>query len=297
MIHPASGMPGIAPAKPDETPQAGSRIDPDSPVARLRSVGPEALTLAELLAIVIDPRDQQGRTCASVARLMNEFTNTEGEPSLRALGRCTPAEITRRSGIGPHTAARIVAVMEMGRRAVEERLPPRMRIRTPDDVYAVMRLRLRDLQQEEFHLLVLNARCEAVRRARVAVGTLTCSLVEPREVFRAAIGHGAAAFILVQNHTCGDPSPSRADRTLSFRLFASASLLGLPLVDHVIIGDGARYSFREAGVLGENPFAESGGFPDPRLYSIPGLEDWDRSGSAAVVPPTAPTNAAELPHA
>jgi DNA repair protein RadC len=168
--------------------------------------------------------------------------------SLRRLAAATPAELAAVPGIGPAVAARISAALELGRRLAREGPLERGRIRGPRDVYERCAPGLRDLAQEEFRVLMLNTQHAVVREQVVTRGTLDTSLVHPREVFRPAITESAASLILVHNHPSGDPSPSAEDRAVTRQLAEAGRLLGIPVLDHVVIGDGRYVSFVEAGL-------------------------------------------------
>ncbi len=141
--------------------------------------------------------------------------------------------------------------MELGRRAAQEALPDRDRLRDPRDTYQRMRLVMRDLQHEEFHVLLLNTQNEVLRTVQVTRGTLDCSPIHPREVFRVAITAAAASVMLVHNHPSGDPAPSPEDRHVTQQLRAAGKAVGIEVLDHVIIGEGRYVSFMEAGMFDE----------------------------------------------
>ena len=122
-------------------------------------------------------------------------------------------------------------------------------IRAPVDVQRHFQPRWRDRRRESFHALQLDGRHRLLSVDEVSVGTLTASLVHPREVFRAAIRNAAAALLLVHHHPSGDPSPSPEDRSVTERLVAAGRLLGIRVVDHVIVADSGYFSFQEAGLI------------------------------------------------
>ena len=99
--------------------------------------------------------------------------------------------------------------------------------------------KLRDLSQEEFHVLLLNTRHRVIREVAITRGTLDASLIHPREVFKIAVVEGAAGVVLVHNHPSGDPTPSREDRAVTHQLVVAGQALGIPVLDHVVIGDAA----------------------------------------------------------
>jgi DNA repair protein RadC len=216
----------------------------DRPRERLWSLGPCALTAAELLAILIGT-GKGGSTVLEVASRLLELS----DGSLRRLARRPHAELLRAEGIGPTKAARLVAAFELGSRLSREERPPVQRIREPEDVVRLFGGRLRDLQVEEFHLLALDSQSQVLREVLVTRGLLNSSLVHPREVFRAAIAEAAAGIIVVHNHPSGDPTPSAEDRAVTQQLVAAGRLLDLPLYDHVIIAGDRFVSLATAGLL------------------------------------------------
>jgi DNA repair protein RadC len=102
---------------------------------------------------------------------------------------------------------------------------------------------------EQFGVLLLDTKHRVLRNTVLSVGTLDASIVHPREIFRAAVAGGAAAIVLVHNHPSGDPEPSREDTRLTERLIAAGVLMGIPVIDHVILGDARYFSYREKGSI------------------------------------------------
>jgi DNA repair protein RadC len=216
----------------------------DRPRERLWSLGPAALTTAELLAILLGTGSGGSSVLEVAGRLLDV-----AEGSLRRLAQRPSAELLRAHGIGPTKAARLIAAFELGARLAREERPPIIRIREPEDVAHLFQDRLRDLQVEEFHLLALDSQSQVLREVLVTRGLLNSSLVHPREVFRAAIAEAAAGIIVVHNHPSGDPTPSAEDRAVTQQLAAAGRLLDLPLYDHVIIAGDRFVSFATAGLL------------------------------------------------
>jgi DNA repair protein RadC len=216
----------------------------DRPRERLWTLGPAALTTAELLAVLIGT----GGGGVSVLEVAGRLLGV-GDGSLRRLASRPSAELLRANGIGPTKAARLLAAFELGARLSREERPAVIRIREPEDVVRLFRDRLRDLQVEEFHLLALDSQSQVLREVLVTRGLLNSSLVHPREVFRAAIAEAAAGIIVVHNHPSGDPTPSAEDRAVTQQLAAAGRLLDLPLYDHVIIAGDRFVSFASAGLL------------------------------------------------
>ncbi|HEU4698162.1 MAG TPA: DNA repair protein RadC [Gemmatimonadales bacterium] len=216
----------------------------DRPRERLWTLGPAALTGAELVAILLGTGGA-GRPAAEVADELLAI----GAGSLRRLAARPPAELLRVAGVGPAKGARLVAALELGARLAREARPAPARIREPEDVVRLFEGKLRDLPVEEFHLLALDSQSQVLREVLVTRGLLDSSLVHPREVFRPAIAEAAAGVIVVHNHPSGDPTPSAEDRAVTRQLVAAGQLLDLPLYDHVIIAGDRFVSFATAGLL------------------------------------------------
>jgi DNA repair protein RadC len=228
---------------------------PDLPRERLTRLTASALPDRELLAILIETGQaavgtRPARTALDVATdLLRRFEGPRGGHSLRKVMACSVAELCAVPGIGPAKATKILAALDLGRRAVEEERGERDRIRCAADVYALMRIAMRDLPHEEFHVLLLSTQNEVLRTMQVTRGTLDASLVHPREVFRGAISEAAASIILVHNHPSGDPTPSAEDRTVTRQLRSAGAIIGIDVLDHVIIGERRYVSFAESGLL------------------------------------------------
>jgi DNA repair protein RadC len=216
----------------------------ERPRERLVTVGPGALSTRELLAILVGSGGR-GRNALAVAGGL--LGSVDG--SLRRLAIALPGELERQPGVGPAVAARLGAALELGRRLAREGPAERTRIRGPADFFARCAPMLRDLPQEEFRVLLLNAQHAVFREVLVTRGILDASVVHPREVFRHAVAETAAAVILVHNHPSGDPSPSAEDRQVTRQLAEAGRLLGIPVLDHVVVGDARYVSFVESGLL------------------------------------------------
>lgn len=227
----------------------------DRPRERLVDSGPRALSPRELLAIVLQlgtpgAAGKPPRTALDLAgELLHHFSNGDAAPALRRLMSSSPQELCTVPGIGIAKATKVLAALELGRRAVEEARPERERVRNAVDVYERMRLTMRDLAHEEFHVLLLDTQNRVLRDLQITRGTLDASLVHPREVFRPAISEAAASVILVHNHPSGDPTPSAEDRAVTRQLGSAGELIGIDVLDHVIVGEGRYVSFAEGGMM------------------------------------------------
>lgn len=239
----------------------------DRPRERLRALGPSALSVRELLAILVGSGGRHGSALDVADRLLQRFgeasfdlddtarshpSTGKDEPpgSLRRLATLPPGVLESLPGMGRATAAKVVAALELGRRAAVDPGGEERPIRGPTDVFARLGPLLRDLRQEEFHALLLNTQHRILRDVLVTRGILDASLIHPREVFRAAIVESSAGVILVHNHPSGDPSPSREDQVVTEQLVTAGQAVGIPVLDHVIIGSGSFVSMAERGGMG-----------------------------------------------
>jgi DNA repair protein RadC len=209
------------------------------PRERLAAQGPDALSTAELVAVLLGT-GSPGRSALDVA---GELIGCHG--GLARVATAGVRELCGVGGVGQVKALQLVAAFELGRRLGA--LPGRRRaaVAGPADAARVVMDRLRFAEVERFLVLLLNTRHEVLDAVEVSRGGLASSPVHPREVFKIAVREGAAAVILVHNHPSGDPAPSRADLAITARLCRAAALLGIPVLDHVIIGDGRWVSLRE----------------------------------------------------
>ncbi len=230
---------GESPAKTRVTPPVKAWPEDERPRERLWRLGAAALSDAEILAILLGS-GPKGLSAVDIGRALAQI-------GWQGLAAMRPEELCRRPGIGPARAAQVLAALEAGRRlrVGSTRTPG---VRSSDDV-----VRLAEdmalLNQEEFRVLLLNSKHQLVRMETAFIGGLASVEVHPREVFRRAVEVGAAALVVVHNHPSGDPTPSREDRRLTARLEEAGHVLGIPLLDHVVIGQGRHVSLREAGFM------------------------------------------------
>ena len=202
----------------------------ERPRERLVARGPDALTHAELIAILLRT-GLQGTNVVQVAQnILQKFG------SLNALALASVDEIRKIPGIGHDKAATLVAAFALARRMEQERREESPVLDNPVTVVNFMRESNRLKNVEAFQVLLLNARKKLIRVEEVSEGTLDTILVHPREVFRAAISANAAAIVLIHNHPSGDPTPSDADIKVTRDLIRAGQLLKIDVVDHVIIG-------------------------------------------------------------
>jgi DNA repair protein RadC len=202
----------------------------ERPRERLAARGPDALTHAELIAILL----RTGLKGANVVQVAQNILQKFG--SLNALALATVDELKQIPGVGPDKAVTLMAAFALARRMEQERREESPVLDNPATVVSFMRESNRLLNVESFQVLLLNTRKKLVRVEEISEGTLDTILVHPREVFRAAILANAAGIVLIHNHPSGDPTPSDADIKVTRDLIRAGQLLKIDVVDHVIIG-------------------------------------------------------------
>jgi len=205
--------------------------------------GAESLSDAQLMAILL----RVGRPDFSAIHVAMELLQQSG--GLQGLANRGIDELCRVPGVGPAKAAQLKAALELGKRALSTPLSTGRRIGSSADLFQHYYPLLRDVRRELFKIILLDAKHAVIRDDTVSEGSLTLSIVHPREVFSLAIREAAAAVIFLHNHPSGDPQPSHEDRELTERLVAAGELLGIQVLDHLIIGDGRYVSFADQGWL------------------------------------------------
>lgn len=221
-----------------------TRILPtDRPREKLLERGASTLGVNELLAVLLGT----GTKSTSALELANELLAQAG--GLHGLDQLGASALSKLPGLKEARAARILAALELGKRAVGPSGNGRPRFRLPEDAARFLLPRFGTKPLEEFGVLVLDTRNRLKRLEVVSKGTLNGSLVHPREVFREAAIHQAAAIIAFHNHPSGDPAPSQEDRALTQRLRQAGKILGIDLLDHVILAVNQYWSFKEHNEL------------------------------------------------
>ncbi len=223
-------------------PMIRDMAEPDRPRERLIQIGAEALSTAELLAIVLRSGLPGENVLRLAERLLIQFENLPG------LARATVTELTEANGIGPAKAAEIKAALEIGRRLVASSPEERPRVTTPDDAFHLLKSEMMFLEQEHLRLILLDTRNRVLRTPTLYVGSLNTSVVRVGELFRAAIRENAAAFIVAHNHPSGDPAPSPEDINVTRQIVQAGKLLDIGVLDHIIIGSGRFVSLKQRGL-------------------------------------------------
>ena len=224
------------------TPSIKSWPRADRPREKLLDHGAGSLSSAELLAVVLRT-GSEGESALGQARAVMESTGG----GFRRLAAAGVAELCRTRGIGPVKAAQILAVLEIAKRFGQEEFEPGALFRGSYDVYAHFRERLGGECHEQFYAVLLDNKNRKLKDVCISQGSLTSSVVHPREVYLPVIRESAAAVIFVHNHPSGDPTPSREDLDITRRLREVGDLVGIRVLDHVVIGRGRYVSFVDDG--------------------------------------------------
>ncbi len=215
----------------------------ERPRERLLKQGARALSDAELLAIFLRV-GVKGKSAVDLAReIVGKFGNLAG------LFSATQAELCAINGVGPAKYVQLQAVLEMGRRALEEEIQQADSLSSPKAVRDYLRLTLARLPHEVFVAVFLTAQNRVIAVEELFRGTLTQTSVYPREIVKRALAHNAGSVILAHNHPSGEASPSAADRSLTKALAEALALVDVKVLDHFIVAPGASLSFAEEGLL------------------------------------------------
>ena len=216
----------------------------DRPREKLINNGAAALTDSELLAILIGSGTQE-KSALDIAR---DLTADNGILKNIALVHDVK-ELAKTKGLGRAKAATIIAALELGRRVASAEPLMRDSITSPEDGVALLMPRLRYESKEHFLVVLLNSKNKVLDVEQISEGSLNSSVVHPREVFAPAVLHHAAAILTAHNHPSGDPTPSKEDKDLTNTLVQAGKYMGIPVLDHIIIGDAKYFSFKEHSYL------------------------------------------------
>lgn len=216
----------------------------EQPRERLMSIGAEALTNSELLAILIRTGSTK-QSALEVGKALLAGCND----NLTELSEMTIQELCSFEGIGESKACQLLASLELGKRVKQMGILQRSKMSSPVEVVNFFNAELDNIKVEKFIGVFLNTKNEVINWEVISVGSLNASIVHPREVFNRAIRRNAASIIAVHNHPSGHISPSKEDINITKRLYEVGQLVGIPLIDHIIIGKNKYYSFKEENQL------------------------------------------------
>lgn len=216
----------------------------EKPREKLLREGKEKLSTTEILAILIG----SGTGEKSALELAAEVIALDSE-GIRFLAECRPEELKSVKGIGSAKACEILAAVELGKRIATSRKEECIRIQSSSDIANIFMERMRYYKKEHFVSLMINVKGEIIEEAEVSIGDLCSSTTHPREVFVDAVRRSAGSVVFVHNHPSGDPTPSDMDITTTKRLIEAGEILGIPVLDHIVIGDGCYISMRAKGMI------------------------------------------------
>ena len=215
----------------------------ERPRERLYAYGPQALTTAELIGILIRVGTHERSAVSLGEHLLAYFGNIKG------LACASAEQLSKVKGIGHAKAAEIKAAIEFGNRLALFSEDARPAIGSPRDIANLLMPELRYLKKETLKSVLLDTKNRVQAIKSVSVGDLSSSIVHPREVFKDAIIASAASMIVAHNHPSGDPTPSKEDVTVTRRLMEAGEIIGIDVLDHVVIGDGQFVSLKERGLI------------------------------------------------
>ena len=214
----------------------------DRPREKMMLQGASALTNAELLAILIGSGNAEDSAVELMRKVLSDYRN-----NLNELGKASIDELCRYKGIGPAKAITILAASELGKRRKEEAVEERRIIAMSKDVYEYLHPLMCDLPTEECWVLLLNQASKLIDKVRISTGGLNATAVDVRCILREALLKRATAFALCHNHPSGNIRPSREDDLLTREVNRAAECMNIRFVDHVILTDGAFYSYADEG--------------------------------------------------
>lgn len=200
----------------------------DRPHEKLQNYGPEELTNRELLAAILYTGTKKEGVMEMATRIIDEYGDNY------VINETDPKRLAKFLNLPISKATQVVAAFNLGKRLFQERKEQSVTIRNAKDALRYVK-DMQHLPKEHLKGLYLNSRFKLVHEETISIGTLTESIVHPREVFRPAIEYGAVAVILVHNHPSGDTTPSQADLELTERIVEAGKLLGIELIDHLVV--------------------------------------------------------------
>ena len=216
----------------------------EKPREKLLREGSDRLSTTEILAILINSGTKEISALEIAAQLLS--IDTRG---VRFLAECSPEELGRIKGMGQAKICTVLAAVELGKRIAAAPVRDRNLIRSSSDIADLFMEKMRYYKKEHFVSLMINAKGEIIEETEVSIGDLCSSSTHPREVFVDAVKRSAGSVVFLHNHPSGDPSPSDTDIQTTKRLIEAGTILGIPVLDHIIIGDGIYVSMKAMGLI------------------------------------------------
>jgi len=214
----------------------------DRPREKLLLKGKQALSDAELIAILLGSGSRNETAVQLAQRILKEYRN-----NLNELARLSVSDLQKFKGIGEAKAITIVAALELGRRRKETDSPQQTIINTSGDAYKHMISKLSDLPHEEFWIILVNRAHRVIKTEMVSRGGVSGTVADVRMMLKMAVESLASGIVLAHNHPSGNTQPSAEDKQLTRKVKEAASLFDIQLLDHIIVGEGAYYSFADDG--------------------------------------------------
>ena len=214
----------------------------DRPREKLMRQGAEALSDAELLAILVGSGSTKETAVELMKRVLSECDN-----NLNTLGKMTIGELCKYNGIGEAKAITIIAACELGKRRQHEKVKERKKISTSQDIYEYMHPMMQDLNTEEAWVLLMNQNFKLIKSARISRGGITETSVDVRIIIKEAVLANATVIALCHNHPSGSIEPSAEDNRITEKVRMACKTMRLHFLDHVIVTDGGYYSFHDNG--------------------------------------------------
>lgn len=216
----------------------------DIPSEKLQRYGTDALSDAELLSLLIGSGTNKYSAVEIGQNIMSKFNN-----NLNSLGKARIDELEDVEGIGTQTACKIMAAIELGRRREKAQREMTLDMGTATRIYNYMFPRMRDLEHEEFYVLLMNQNFHLIKPVLISKGGINETVVDVRIIMKEAVINNTTVLAACHNHPSGSLTPSRADDNLTMSIKNACSLMNIRFMDHVIVTDGAYYSFHEQGRL------------------------------------------------
>ncbi len=222
----------------------------ERPQEKLIKFGPDYLSNAELLALIIRTGNSKGDSAIDTAtKVLRSLRTANDKNGLNSLKNANLSSLMQVDGIGEAKAAMILAAVQLGIRLAVSSNGTKIRVTSPSIAANYVLSEMSVLEQEHFRVMTLNTKKEINFIREISKGTINMTIVHAREVFRAAITDNAHSIILLHNHPTGDPSPSKEDIGLTKNLMEASKIIGIDILDHIIIGDNRYFSFLEEGLL------------------------------------------------
>lgn len=216
------------------------------PYDKFRNYGPDSLTDAELLAIIL----RTGTKNKSPLDIGREVISlSDGKWGLMGLHHYSMSDLMQLNGIGEVKAIQLLCIAEIAKRISHSKAQRKLEFDNPDTVADYYMEELRHKEIEQFLLVLLDSKNRLLKDVILSSGTVNATIVSPREIFIQAVKENATNIMMLHNHPSGDPNPSKQDKLITGKIKEVSELIDIPLIDHIIIGDNQFFSFKQNGLL------------------------------------------------